>query len=87
MNGMSSLFDPAMSQLITIEVADDVAIETTRQLIRMGYPVGPSSGRNVAAAIQLQELYPKRFHHVVTVFPDRMERYFSTELFRENSQP
>ena len=39
MNGISSLFDPAMSQLITIEVADDVAIETTRQLIRMGYPI------------------------------------------------
>ena len=66
--------------LTTIEVADQDAIETTRQLIRLGFPVGPSSGLNYRAAlIAAQSVWPAK---VVTVFPDRMERYFSTDLFR-----
>ena len=44
-------------------------------------PVGPISGLNYAAAVQAaQRLGPDA--QVVTVFPDRMERYFSTEFFR-----
>ena len=41
--------------------------------------MGPSSGLNYAAAVMAAErLGPGA--QVVTVFPDRMERYFSTEL-------
>jgi cysteine synthase A len=66
--------------LETIEVRDHDAIETTRALIRRGFPVGPSSGLNYcAAATAARKLGSAR---VVTVFPDRMERYFSSELFR-----
>jgi cysteine synthase len=66
--------------LTTIEVSDQDAIETTRELIRLGFPVGPSSGLNYHAAVMAAQcMSPAK---VVTVFPDRMERYFSTDLFR-----
>ena len=56
------------------------AMDTTRELARAGFPVGPSSGLNVAGARALaRELGPG--HHVATVLCDRMERYFSTDLF------
>jgi cysteine synthase A len=42
--------------------------------------IGPSSGLNIAAAGRLAaRLGPG--HHVGTILPDRMERYFSTALF------
>jgi cysteine synthase A len=66
--------------LSTIEVSDEEAIETARELIRLGFPVGPSSGLNYRAAmIAAQTVWPAK---IVTVFPDRMERYFTTDLFR-----
>jgi cysteine synthase A len=81
-DGMSCLFRPSeLSGLETIEVNDQEALSTTRRLIAMGFPVGPSSGLNyVAAATVAKRLGP--CSRVVTVFPDRMERYFSTELFK-----
>jgi cysteine synthase A len=78
---VSKLFDPArLDGLMQIEIDDAAALETTRALIRRGLPVGPSSGLNYAAAREAQRrLGPGA--RVVTVFPDRMERYFSTTLF------
>ncbi|MBS1855179.1 MAG: cysteine synthase family protein [Acidobacteria bacterium] len=63
-----------------VEVPDRDAIETTRALIRRGFPVGPSSGLNYRAAVSAARSLGTA--GVVTVFPDRMERYFTTELFR-----
>lgn len=61
-----------------IEVTDEDAIETTRQLGRdHGLLVGISSGANIWAARQLAS---KIKGHVGTVLPDRAERYFSTAL-------
>ena len=61
-----------------IEVTDDDAIETTRQLGRdLGLLVGISSGANVWAARQLAR---RGLGNVATVLPDRAERYFSTAL-------
>ena len=61
-----------------IEVTDEDAIETTRQLGReMGLLVGISSGANVWAARRLAK---KLDGPVATVLPDRAERYFSTAL-------
>jgi cysteine synthase A len=58
-------------------VSDEEAIETTRRLSRAeGLLVGTSSGANVSAALQLDNGRNK----VVTVLPDRAERYFSTAL-------
>lgn len=68
--------------LMTIEVNDEDALETTRRLIRQGFPVGPSSGLNFQAALATFRQLQNPEAQVVTVFPDRMERYFTTELFR-----
>jgi cysteine synthase len=80
-DSVSTIFNPAeMPSLETIEVRDEDAIQTTRQLISRGFPVGPSSGLNYFAARTIaRSLGPAA--RVVTVFPDRMERYFTTELF------
>jgi cysteine synthase A len=77
---VSKIFRPdTLTGLRTVEIRDLDAIETTRQLMRMGFPVGPSSGLNYRAAQEIARSMPEA--HVVTVFPDRMERYFTTELF------
>jgi cysteine synthase A len=61
-----------------IEVTDDDAIETTRQLGRdHGLLVGISSGANVWAARRLAETVEGK---ITTILPDRAERYFSTAL-------
>jgi cysteine synthase A len=66
--------------LTTIEIRDEEALRITRELIRLGFPVGPSSGLNYGAAVMAAEtLGPAK---IVTVLPDRMERYFTTELFQ-----
>ena len=61
-----------------IEVTDEDAIETTRQLGRdHGLLVGISSGAMVWAARQLRKRWAGT---ITTVLPDRAERYFSTAL-------
>jgi cysteine synthase A len=61
-----------------IEVSDEDAVETTRQLGRdHGLLVGISSGANVWAARQLAG---RISGNIATVLPDRAERYFSTAL-------
>jgi cysteine synthase A len=82
MESISTIFQPAsMPGLMTVEVRDDRAIEVTRELMRRGFPVGPSSGLNYVAAMEAARRLGSGAQ-VVTVFPDRMERYFTTELFR-----
>ena len=61
-----------------VEVSDEDAITTTRRLGKEnGLLVGISSGANVWAARQLAA---RKTGNVVTVLPDRAERYFSTSL-------
>jgi len=61
-----------------VEVTDEDAIATTRQLGRdCGLLVGISSGANVWAARQMAGKLAGR---IATVLPDRAERYFSTAL-------
>lgn len=58
-------------------VSDDEAINTTRRLSREeGLLVGTSSGANVFAALHMDN----GRNRIVTVLPDRAERYFSTAL-------
>ena len=58
-------------------VTDEEAVETTRKLsAQEGLLVGTSSGANVFAALHVDNGH----NRVVTVLPDRAERYFSTAL-------
>ncbi|MBS1826175.1 MAG: cysteine synthase family protein [Acidobacteria bacterium] len=80
---VSTIFNPDnLPSLETIEVSDSEALATTRELMRKGFPVGPSSGLNYRAAQLYLAAHPGRDCIVVTVFPDRMERYFTTDLFQ-----
>jgi cysteine synthase A len=82
-DSLSSIFAPErVSGLITIEIRDEIALATTRELIRLGFPVGPSSGLNFRAAVEVHTRLSNRAAQIVTVFPDRMEKYFTTELFK-----
>jgi cysteine synthase A len=58
-------------------VSDEDAVDTTQRLAREeGLLVGTSSGANIFAALHMDNGRNK----IVTVLPDRAERYFSTAL-------
>lgn len=78
---VSALFrESEHPDVAAIEVPDGEALETTRELIRLGFPAGPSSGLNYRAAmLAARRVWPAQ---IVTILPDRMERYFSSELFQ-----
>ncbi len=81
-DGISKIYRPELLPgLVELEVDDREALETTRRLILRGFPVGPSSGLNYLAAVEASRRLGGQAR-IVTVFPDRMERYFTTELFR-----
>jgi len=82
-DGMSRLMDPeAVGLDDPVLVPESEALATAREFARRGLGIGPSSGLNIAAARRLAaRLGPG--HHVGTVLPDRMERYFSTALFHD----
>jgi len=84
-DGVSQLYydwskDAEAIGLKKIEVGDCHCLELTRELWRQGFPVGPSSGLNLGAAIEAAKSAPADAK-IVTVFPDRMERYFSHKVF------
>jgi cysteine synthase A len=81
-DGISKIYRPAeLPGLVELEVDDHAALDAARRLIARGFPVGPSSGLNFLGAVEAaRRLGPAAT--VVTVLPDRMERYFTTELFR-----
>lgn len=63
-----------------IKVNDKQAFSAARDLARKeGILAGSSSGAALAAALKLANEI--EYGNIVTVFPDRGDRYFSTELF------
>ena len=79
--GIGDGFVPAVLDVNLVDmvftVSDEDVIETTRRLSREeGLLVGTSSGANVFAALHVDNGRNK----VVTILPDRAERYFSTAL-------
>lgn len=79
--GIGDGFIPAVLDVNLIDmvftISDEEAIETTRRLSREeGLLVGTSSGANVFAALHMDN----GRNRVVTILPDRAERYFSTAL-------
>ena len=79
--GASKIFSNAnLSGLETEDVTSDEALATARKLIAIGLPVGPSSGLNVAAARHVAKRLGRKAT-VATVLCDRMDRYYTTEIF------
>jgi cysteine synthase A len=79
--GIGDGFVPAVLDVslldMVITVSDEDAIYTARELARVeGFLVGTSAGANVWSAMQLAG----ENKNIVTVLPDRAERYFSTSL-------
>jgi cysteine synthase B len=71
--------EEALDEKITVE--DDLAFETARLLaIKEGLFVGMSSGAAMAGAIDVARRMSSGT--IVTLFPDRGDRYLSTALFR-----
>lgn len=69
-----------------VEVTDEDAIHTTRELARVqGLLCGTSSGANVWASKQMAEKYGEE-KVIATIMADRMERYFSTGLLDAEQQ-
>lgn len=66
-----------IDEVITIKSND--AIEMSKELVKKyGLLVGISSGANFLAALKLF----KKYNDIVTVLPDRAERYLSTNLLK-----
>jgi cysteine synthase A len=83
--GLGDGFVPNLIDMSTVDAvetaASDESLEKARELTaRLGLLVGISSGANVIAAQrEARRLGPGK--KVVTILPDRGERYFSTELY------
>jgi len=66
-----------------VMVTDEEAIETSKKIARVaGALVGISSGANIWGAKKMAEKYGKD-KNIVTILPDRAERYFSMDLFQD----
>lgn len=86
-DGLSAILDLAeLAPDEDIHVDEREAIAASRELCGRGLPVGPSAGLNLVAAREMaRRLGPG--HTIATVLCDRMERYFSTDLFADLSAP
>ncbi len=75
-----SLYDPSQID-ITVMVKTEDAYEMTRQIVENeGIFVGMSSGAAMYAALEIARSVETGT--IVTIFPDRGEKYLSTELFK-----
>jgi S-sulfo-L-cysteine synthase (O-acetyl-L-serine-dependent) len=75
-----SIYDPSQID-ITIMVETEAAYEMTRQIVsREGIFVGMSSGAAMYAAVEIAKQIASGT--IVTIFPDRGEKYLSTNLFK-----
>lgn len=78
-DGLGFATPAALPGLRVEEVAEDEVFAALKRLHRLGLPVGPSSGLNVAAATRVaRQLGPHST--IVTVLVDRVDRYLSTGL-------
>jgi cysteine synthase A len=90
---IAGIGDGFVPEIVDIKLLDWVEAVPGAEAVRMarhvgaryGMMVGVSSGANVLAAIAaLRKLGPEA--NVVTVLPDRSERYFSTDLYQSKRE-
>ncbi|MGE5495826.1 MAG: PLP-dependent cysteine synthase family protein [Burkholderiales bacterium] len=73
------IYDPSRID-ISIMVDSEEAFEMTRRIVREeGIFCGMSSGAAMLAALKVADMIDKGF--IVCIFPDRGEKYLSTQLF------
>jgi cysteine synthase B len=78
-----SIYDPSKIDE-TIMVETEIAYETAREIIKKeGIFVGMSSGAAMYAALKIAEKI--KSGNIIVIFPDRGEKYLSTNLFEEFS--
>ena len=76
-----SIYDPSQID-ITIMVETEAAYEMTRRIVsREGIFVGMSSGAAMFAAVEIAKQIKSGI--IVVIFPDRGEKYLSTNLFKQ----
>ena len=76
-----SIYDPSQID-ITIMVETEAAYEMTRQIVSQeGIFVGMSSGAAMYAAVEIARQITSGT--IVVIFPDRGEKYLSTNLFKQ----
>ena len=76
-----SIYDPSQID-ITIMVETEAAYEMTRQIVNQeGIFVGMSSGAAMYAAVEIAKQITSGT--IVVIFPDRGEKYLSTNLFKQ----
>ncbi len=76
-----AIYDPSKIDK-TIMVETESAFEVTREIIRQeGVFVGMSSGAALYAALEIARKI--KSGTIVVIFPDRGEKYLSTELFKQ----
>lgn len=90
--GIGAGFKPDVLKLDLVDeifkVTDDQAIQTARQLAQKeGLLVGISSGAAAYAAIEIAKRTENKGKLVVVILPDTGERYLSTVLFQEPTNP
>ena len=81
-DGLSAIYEAFRSEsnaLVELDVSDDEALEVARDRSQGPLPGQATARLNCRLLTAAERLGPEA--HIVTVFPDRMERYFSTELF------
>ena len=84
--GIGEGFIPPLVNKNKLDYAIDVKTKDAEGMARRiaqeeGMLVGTSSGANLLASLEIARKFGKG-KHIVTIFPDRGERYLSTNLFR-----
>ncbi|MBB5143621.1 cysteine synthase A [Desulfovibrio intestinalis] len=81
-----AILDRALLDEILLADAEE-ALVTARQLMRSGIVTGISTGANVAAALKVAARPEMQGKNIVTFACDTGERYMSTRLFTDMTQP
>jgi len=88
--GIQGISDGVVPEIVDLREIDEIIRVSSTEAWRMasrlareeGFPVGPSSGANVSAALQVAERFGTD-QNMVTLLPDRASRYLSFGLFKE----